>query len=225
MCSSDLISQLPGVGLVQISGGQKPAVRIQANPTALSAYGLTLEDVRTAVAAANVNQAKGSFDGSRQSYTIGANDQLLSSDQYRPLIIAYRNGAPVHLSDVADVIDSAENVKQAAWMNETPAVIVNIQRQPGANIISVVDRVTQLLPQLRASLPTSVDLTVLTDRTTTIRASVRDVELELMLTIALVVMVIFLFLRTLAATLGMTVAASVRRKRKKIGRASCRERV
>ncbi|MFL6237630.1 MAG: MdtB/MuxB family multidrug efflux RND transporter permease subunit [Thermoanaerobaculia bacterium] len=200
------MSQLPGVGLVQISGGQKPAVRIQANPTALSSYGLTLEDVRAAVAQANVNQAKGSFDGSRQSYTIGANDQLLSSDQYRPLIIAYRNGAPVHLSDIADVIDSAENVKQAAWMNQTPAVIVNIQRQPGANIISVVDRVTQLLPQLRASLPTSVDLMVLTDRTTTIRASVRDVEFELMLTVALVVMVIFLFLRTLAATVIPSVA-------------------
>ncbi|HVI19671.1 MAG TPA: efflux RND transporter permease subunit, partial [Gaiellales bacterium] len=180
--------------------------RIQANPTALSSYGLTLEDVRTAVSQANVNQAKGSFDGSRQSYTIGANDQLLSSEDYRPLIVAYRNGAPVHLSDVADVIDSAENVRQAAWMNETPAVIVNIQRQPGANIISVVDRVTSLLPQLRASLPTSVDVTVLTDRTTTIRASVRDVEFELVLTIALVVMVIFLFLRTLAATIIPSVA-------------------
>jgi multidrug efflux pump len=200
------MSQLPGVGLVQISGGQKPAVRIQANPTALSSYGLTLEDVRTAVAAANVNQAKGSFDGARQSYTIGANDQLLSSDDYKPLIVAYRNGAPVHLSDVANVVDSAENVRQAAWMNQTPAVIVNVQRQPGANIISVVDRVTQLLPQLRASLPTSVDVTVLTDRTTTIRASVRDVEFELMLTIALVVMVIFLFLRTLAATIIPSVA-------------------
>jgi multidrug efflux pump len=200
------VSQLPGVGLVSISGGQKPAVRIQANPTALSSYGLTLEDVRTAVGAANVNQAKGSFDGSRQSYTIGANDQLLSSDQYRPLIIAYKNGAPVRLSDVANVVDSAENVRQAAWMNETPAVIVNIQRQPGANIISVVDRITALLPQLQASLPTSVQVTVLTDRTNTIRASVRDVELELMLTIALVVMVIFLFLRTLAATIIPSVA-------------------
>jgi multidrug efflux pump len=200
------VSQLPGVGLVSISGGQKPAVRIQANPTALSSYGLTLEDVRTAVGAANVNQAKGSFDGSRQSYTIGANDQLLSSDQYRPLIIAYKDGAPVHLSDVANVVDSAENVRQAAWMNETPAVIVNIQRQPGANIISVVDRITALLPQLQASLPTSVQVTVLTDRTNTIRASVRDVELELMLTIALVVMVIFLFLRTLAATIIPSVA-------------------
>jgi multidrug efflux pump len=200
------ISQLPGVGLVSISGGQKPAVRIQANPTALAANGLTLEDVRTAVAQANVNQAKGSFDGSRQSFAIAANDQLLSSAQYRPLVIAYRNGAPVQLSDVAQVVDDAENVKQAAWMNQTPAVIVNIQRQPGANIISVVDRVQQLLPQLRAALPAAVDVKILSDRTTTIRASVRDVELELMLTVALVVMVIFLFLRTLAATIIPSVA-------------------
>jgi multidrug efflux pump len=200
------ISQLPGVGLVSISGGQKPAVRIQANPTALSSYGLTLEDLRAAVAQANVNQAKGAFDGSRQSYSIGANDQLLSSDDYRPLVIAYKNGAPVHLGDVATVLDGAENTKQAAWMNDTPAVILNIQRQPGANIISVVDRVTALLPQLRASLPSAVQVRVLTDRTTTIRASVRDVELELMLTIALVVMVIFLFLRTLAATVIPSVA-------------------
>jgi multidrug efflux pump len=195
------ISQVSGVGLVQISGGQKPAVRIQANPTALSSYGLTLEDIRTAIGLANVNQAKGSFDGSRQSYQIAANDQLLSSDQYKPLVIAYRNGAPVVLSDIANVIDDTENVKEAAWMNLTPAVILNIQRQPGANIIGVVDRVTGLLPQLRASLPSSIDVTVLTDRTTTIRASVRDVEFELMLTIALVVMVIFIFLRTFAATI------------------------
>jgi multidrug efflux pump len=200
------ISQLPGVGLVSISGGQKPAVRIQANPAALSAHGMTLEDIRTAVAQANVNQAKGSFDGSRQSYSIAANDQLLSSDQYRPLIIAYKDGAPVHLSDVADVVDDTENVRQAAWMNQTPAVIVNIQRQPGANIIGVVDRIHDLLPQLRASLPSSVELSILTDRTTTIRASVRDVEFELMLTIGLVVMVIFLFLRTLAATVIPSVA-------------------
>jgi multidrug efflux pump len=200
------ISQLSGVGLVSISGGQKPAVRIQANPTQLSGYGLTLEDIRTAVSTANVNQAKGSFDGKRQSYQIAANDQLLSSDQYRPLVVAYKNGAPVHLSDVATVIDDAENIKQAAWMNETPAVILNIQRQPGANIIGVVDRIQALLPQLRASLPSSVQVTVLTDRTTTIRASVRDVEFELMLTIALVVLVIFLFLRTLAATIIPSVA-------------------
>ncbi len=200
------ISQLPGVGLVSISGGQKPAVRIQVNPTALSSYGLAMEDVRTAVAQSNVNQAKGTFDGSRQSYSIGANDQLLSSDQYRPLVIAYKKGAPVHLSDVATVSDDTENVKQAAWMNDVPAVILNIQRQPGANIIAVVDRVKALLPQLKASLPSAVRVAILTDRTTTIRASVRDVEFELMLTIALVVMVIFLFLRTLAATFIPSVA-------------------
>ena len=147
------ISQLPGVGLVSISGGQKPAVRIQANPTALASYGLNLEDLRSAIIAANVNQAKGNFDGPRQSYQIGANDQLLSSADYAPLVIAYRNGAPVKLSDVATVIDDAENVQQAAWMNTTPAVIVNIQRQPGANIIAVVDRIKTLLPQLTATLP------------------------------------------------------------------------
>src|SRR5437899_2520070 len=200
------ISQLSGVGLVSISGGQKPAVRIQANPTALSSYGLTLEEVRTAIAQANVNQAKGNFDGPYQAYTIAANDQLLSSDQYRPLVIAYRNGAPIRLSDVATVIDDVENVKQAAWMNQVPAVIVNIQRQPGANIITVVDRIKNLLPQLKASLPSSVDLSILTDRTTTIRASVSDVQFALMLAVALVVMVIFLFLRTLSATVIPSVA-------------------
>jgi multidrug efflux pump len=200
------ISQLSGVGLVSISGGQKPAVRIQVNPTALSSYGLTMEDVRTAIGQANVNRAKGNFDGPHQAYTIGANDQLLSSDQYGPLIIAYRNGAPVHLSDIATVIDDVENVKQAAWMNQVPAVILNIQRQPGANIIAVVDRVKRLLPQLKTSLPSSVQLSILTDRTTTIRASVKDVQFELMLTIALVVMVMFLFLRTLSATVIPSVA-------------------
>ena len=200
------ISQLPGVGLVSISGGQKPAVRVQVNPTALSSYGLTMEDVRAAIAGSNVNQAKGTFDGERQSYSIGANDQLLTSEQYKPLIVAYKSGAPVHLSDIASVIDDTENVKQAAWMNETPAVILNIQRQPGANIIAVVDRVKRLLPQLRAALPSSVQVSILTDRTTTIRASVLDVEFELMLVIALVVMVIFLFLRTLAATVIPSVA-------------------
>ena len=200
------ISQLPGVGLVSISGGQKPAVRVQVNPTALSSYALTMEDVRSALSQANVNQAKGAFDGARQSYSIWANDQLLSSDQYKPLIVAYRNGAPVHLSDVAAVIDAPENVKQAAWMNRTPAVIVNIQRQPGANIIAVVDRVKQLLPQLRASLPSAVTVSILTDRTTTIRASVQDVEFTLLLTIGLVVMVIFLFLRTAAGTVIPSVA-------------------
>ncbi|HEV3029614.1 MAG TPA: efflux RND transporter permease subunit, partial [Planctomycetota bacterium] len=200
------ISQLPGVGLVSISGGQKPAVRIQANPTALSSYGLTLEDLRSSVSLANVNQAKGNFDGKQQSYTIGANDQLLSSDQYRPLVVAYRNGAPVLLSDVASVVDSAENVKQAAWMDKVPAVIVNIQRQPGANIIEVVDRVKKLLPQLRSSLPSAVKVSILTDRTVTIRASVDDVQFELMLTIGLVVMVMFLFLRSVAATIIPSVA-------------------
>jgi multidrug efflux pump len=200
------ISQLAGVGLVSISGGQKPAVRIQVNPTALSSYGLTMEDVRTAVAASNVNQAKGTFDGPSQAYSIAANDQLLSSEQYKPLVVAYKNGSPIHLSDIAAVIDDTENVKQAAWMNDTPAVILNIQRQPGANIISVVDRIKTLLPQLRAALPSSIDVKILTDRTTTIRASVQDVEFELMLTIALVVMVIFLFLRTFAATIIPSVA-------------------
>jgi multidrug efflux pump len=194
------ISQLSGVGLVSISGGQRPAVRIRANPRALSAYGLTLEDVRATVAAANVNQAKGAFDGPRRASIINATDQLLSSRDYQPLIVAYRNGAPVHLSDVADVVDDVENVRQAAWMNETPAVLINIQRQPGANVIEVADRIKNLLPQLQSALPSSVQVTVLTDRTTSIRASVRDVQFELMLAVALVIMVIFLFLRTLSAT-------------------------
>jgi multidrug efflux pump len=197
---SQKISQLPGVGLVSIGGGQRPAVRIQANPTALAAYGLSLEDLRTALGQANVDQAKGTFDGPHQAFTIGANDQLLTSDGYRPLIIAYRNGAPVRVSDVATVFDGAENAKQAAWANEHPAVILNIQRQPGANIIAVVDRVKKLLPQLQASLPSAVQVQILTDRTTTIRASVEDVQFSLVLTIALVVMVIFLFLRSARAT-------------------------
>ncbi len=200
------ISQLPGVGLVSISGGQKPAVRIQANPTALASYGLSLEDLRSALAVANVNQAKGVLDGPRQSYTIGANDQLSSSKQYNEVIIAYRDGAPVRLSDIATAVDSAENVKQAAWVNTTPAVIVNIQRQPGANIIGVADRVKQLLPVLQSSLPSAVKVQILTDRTQTIRASVKDVQFELMLTVGLVVMVIFLFLRNLSATVIPSVA-------------------
>jgi len=203
------ISQLPGVGLVSISGGQKPAVRVQANPTALAAYGLSLEDLRGAIAQANVNQAKGNFDGPHQAYTIGANDQLLASDDYRPLVVAYRNGAPVRVSDIADVVDDAENVKQAAWMNTVPAVILNIQRQPGANIIAVVDRIEKLLPQLTSSLPPSVHVAVLTDRTVTIRASVKDVQFELMLTVALVVMVLFLFLRSLSATIIPSIAVPV----------------
>jgi multidrug efflux pump len=200
------ISQLTGVGLVSISGGQRPAVRIQANPTVLAAYGLTLEDLRTAIAAANVNQAKGGFDGPRQSSIIGANDQLLTSKEYQSLIVTYRNGAPVVLSDVASAIDAAENVKQAAWMNDSPAVIVNIQRQPGSNVIEVVDRIKKLLPQLQSSLPAAVQVKILTDRTTTIRSSVEDVEFEMLLAIALVVMVIFLFLRTFSATVIPSIA-------------------
>lgn len=200
------ISQLSGVGMVSISGGQKPAIRVQANPTALSALGLNLEDLRTALSLANVNQAKGSFDGIRQSFTIGANDQVFTSEQYRELIVAWRNGAPVKLSDVADVIDGVENIRQAAWMNTQPAVILNIQRQPGANIIDVVDRVKALLPQLQESLPAAISVAILTDRTITIRASVEDVQWELMLTIALVVLVIFVFLRNIPATIIPSVA-------------------
>ena len=200
------VSQVTGVGLVSIAGGQKPSVRIQANPTQLAAYNLSLEDLRTALAAANVDQAKGTLNGNRQSYTIGANDQLLASGDYGPVIVAYRNGAAVRTSDVATIVDAAENNQQAAWMDRQPAVIVNIQRQPGANIIAVVDRIKKLLPQLQASLPATVQVKVLTDRTVTIRSSVQDVEFELMLTVALVVMVIFLFLRNLAATIIPSVA-------------------
>ncbi|MBZ5698457.1 MAG: multidrug efflux RND transporter permease subunit [Acidobacteriia bacterium] len=203
---SQKVSQLPGVGLVSISGGQKPAVRIQANPTALASYGLSLEDLRTALGQANVNQAKGNLDTPHQAFTIWANDQLLTSDTYKPIVIAYKNGAPVRIEDVANVVDGAENVRQAAWENDTPAVIVNIQRQPGANIINVVDRIQNLLPQLKASLPSSVQVSILTDRTTTIRASVKDVQFELMLTVVLVVLVIFLFLRSLSATAIPSVA-------------------
>ena len=200
------ISQLSGVGLVSISGGQRPAVRIQANPRALAAYGLTLEDLRVVVAAANVNQAKGGFDGPRRASIINATDQLFAGKDYKALIVAYRNGAPVRLSEVAEVIDDVENTKQAAWMNETPAVIVNIQRQPGTNVIEVVDRVKKLLPQLQSTLPSSVQVSVLTDRTTSIRATVRDVQFELVLAVALVILVIFLFLRTLPATVIPAVA-------------------
>jgi multidrug efflux pump len=203
------ISQLPGVGLVSLSGGQKPAIRIQVNPAHLAANGLTLEDVRTAVANASVNQAKGSLDGPRQAFTIGANDQLITSDQYRNLVVAYRNGAPVHLADVADTVDDAENLRQAAWMGDQPAVIVNIQRQPGANLIQVVDRIKQLLPTLQATLPSTVRVVILSDRTTTIRASVHDVQLELMLAVILVVLVIFLFLGSPAATFIPSIAVPV----------------
>ena len=200
------LSQLPGVGLVSLSGGQRPAVRIQANPRALASLGMSMDDLRVAIANANTNQAKGSFDGPTRASTIDANDQLKSADEYKSLIIAYRNGSPVRLTDVADIIDSAENVRLAAWANKIPAVIVNIQRQPGANVIEVVDRIKQLLPQLQASLPAAVDVNMLTDRTMTIRASVHDVQFELLLSIALVVMVIFLFLRSVSATIIPSVA-------------------
>jgi multidrug efflux pump len=200
------ISQVSGVGLVTLSGGQRPAVRVQVNPKAAAAQGLSMEDIRNAINAANVNQAKGSFDGPTRAYTIDANDQLRSADEYRKIIIAYKNGAPVVLSDIADVVEAAENSKLAAWMNETPAIIVNVQKQPGANVIQVVDRVKQLLPTLTATLPASVEVQLLTDRTVTIRASVHDTQFELMLAIVLVVLVIFVFLRTAAGTLIPSVA-------------------
>jgi multidrug efflux pump len=200
------ISQLPGVGLVSMSGGQRPAIRIQANPKALGAYNLTLDDVRTAINNANVNQAKGSFDGPARASMIDANDQLKLTTEYERLIVTYRNGAPVYLSDVAGVRDDAENIRLAAWSSEVPAVIVNIQRQPGANVIEVVDRIKKIIPQLRASLPSSVEVALLSDRTTTIRASVKDVQFELILAVALVVMVIFLFLRNLSATVIPSIA-------------------
>src|SRR5258705_4666308 len=199
-------SQLSCVVLVSVSGGQRPAVRVQANPKALAANGLSLEDLRTSIAAANVNQAKGSFDGPQRASTIDANDQLRSAADYSGIIIAFRNGAPVYLKDGADVGDGGENVRLAAWMNDVPAVILNIQRQPGANVIEVVDRVKALLPQMQGSLPEALQVAVLTDRTVTIRASVRDVEFELLLAVALVVMVIFLFLRNVAATIIPSVA-------------------
>jgi multidrug efflux pump len=204
------ISQLPGVGLVTISGGQKPAVRIQANPVALASYGMSLEQLRSMIAQVNVDQAKGQIDGPHQSFTIGANDQIMSSQDYANVVVAYKNGNPVRLKDVATVIDGAENANQAAWMGvngqTSPAVIVNIQRQPGANIIAVVDSIKKLLPRLQATLPGSVKVSILTDRTETIRASVDDVQFEMGLTIALVVMVIFLFLRNLSATVIPSVA-------------------
>jgi multidrug efflux pump len=195
------ISQQPGVGLVSISGGQRPAVRVQVNPRALAAYGLNIDDLRTTLGNANVNTPKGNFDGPAQASTINANDQISSPDDYLALVIAYRNGAPVRLKDVATVVSGAENTKLGAWANTTPAVILNVQRQPGANVIQVVDTIKALLPQLQATLPAAVDVAVLTDRTTTIRASVADVEFELGLSVALVVLVIFLFLRNLPATI------------------------
>ncbi len=200
------LSQLPGVGLVSIGGGQRPAVRVQANPQALAASGLNLDDLRSAVGNANVNMAKGSFDGPARASTLDANDQMKSPEEYRKLIVAWRNGAPIRLGDVADVVDGPENTRLAAWSGLTPAVILNIQRQPGANVIETVDRIKKMLPTLQATLPGSIDLALLTDRTVTIRASVADVRFELMLSIALVVMVIFLFLRSGTATLIPSVA-------------------
>ncbi|HMN77725.1 MAG TPA: efflux RND transporter permease subunit, partial [Burkholderiaceae bacterium] len=203
------ISQLPGVGLVSIGGGQRPAVRVQANPKALAALGLSMDDLRTAIANANVNQAKGSFDGPARASTIDANDQLLSADEYRRLIVAYKNGAPVRVSDVADVAEGAENAKLYAWANDKPAVILEIRRQPGVNVIQTADAVKMLLPALGASLPADVSVQVLTDRTVTIRASVRDVQIELLFAVALVVLVIFLFLRNGAVTLIPAVAVPI----------------
>jgi multidrug efflux pump len=203
------ISQLSGVGLVTIGGGQKPAVRIQVNPAALATYGINLEDLRTALASTSVNAAKGAIDGEAQNYQINSNDQLLAGDDYRDVIVAYKNGAPVTLSEVSNINDGVENVRLAGWMNQTPAVILNIQRQPGANTIAVVKSIEDLLPQLQANLPASVKLTVLTDRTTTIRASVEDVGFELVLTIGLVVMVIFIFLRNLYATIIPAIAIPI----------------
>jgi multidrug efflux pump len=195
------ISQLAGVGLVSISGGQRPAVRVKANPVKLAAYGLNIDDLRTTIANANVNTPKGSFDGPTRAYTINANDQLKSAVEYDDLLVAYKNGAPVKLSDVAEIVDSSENTKLGAWMNRIPAVIINVQRQPGANVIAVVDTIKELLPSLRAAMPSAVDVSVLTDRTVTIRASVADVEFDLILAIILVVLVIFVFLRNVPATI------------------------
>jgi multidrug efflux pump len=195
------ISQQPGVGLVSISGGNRPAVRVVVNPRALSAYGLAIDDVRTIIGTQNTDTPKGSFDGAAQSTTIDDNDQLTSADQYRDLIIAYKNGRPVRLRDIATVVDGAENNQLAAWANRTPAVIVNVQRQPGSNVIAVSDAIKSLLPKLQNTIPAAVDVAVLSDRTTTIRASVADVEFELALSVGLVVLVIFLFLRNVPATL------------------------
>ena len=200
------ISQLPGVGLVSISGGQRPAVRIQADIRKLAAYGLNIDDLRTTLGNANVNTPKGNFDGAMRAYTINANDQIRNASDYRSLIVAYKNGSPVRLSDVGNVVDGAQNDKLGAWMNETPAIILNIQRQPGANVIAVVQGIKDLLPQLQATLPAAIDLNILTDRTVTIRASVRDVQFTLVLSVVLVTLVVLLFLRSLRATLIAGVA-------------------
>ncbi|MES2252242.1 MAG: multidrug efflux RND transporter permease subunit [Pseudomonadota bacterium] len=194
------LSELNGVGLVSISGGQRPSVRIQCNPTALASYGLTLEDIRNTISTASTNQPKGNFDGDHLSYAINANDQLLTSDAFRSLVIAYKNDAPIRLGDIARVTDDAEDVKQAAWINNTPAIIINVYRQPGANVIKVVDDIKDLIPKLSASLPSSIEVAILTDRTTTIRASVDDAQFDLCLSVILVILVVFVFLKKLAAT-------------------------
>jgi multidrug efflux pump len=194
------ISQVSGVGLVSLSGGQRPAVRIQANTQSLASYGVTLDTVMSAISAANANRAKGSFDGPTQSYIINANDQLLTADDYKNLIIAYRKGAPIRMTDIAQVVEGAENVKLGAWANMKPAIILNVQRQPGANVIATVDAIKQRLPQLQESLPAGISVDVLADRTTGIRASVSHVEFELLLAVGLVVLVIFFFLHSLRAT-------------------------
>src|SRR6185503_6774976 len=200
------LSQVTGVGLVTIEGDQKPAVRVQINPATLANLGLGFEDVRTALIQNNVNAPKGSFDGARQSYSIGANDQITSAAEYANVILAYRNGSAIRLKDIGSVVDNVENVRLAGWVGQKPAVIVDIQRQPGANIIETADRVKALLPRLRASIPPTVNISILTDRTQTIRASVRDVQFTLILTVVLVVMVIFVFLRKLWATVIPSVA-------------------
>ena len=203
------ISQIAGVGLVSISGGQRPAVRIQADTRQLASIGLSLDQVRATIGTANANAAKGSFDGPTRSYSINANDQLLTVDDYRNLIIAYRDGGPVHLRDVADIVQSAENVKLGAWENDKPAIVLNVQRQPGANVIATVNAIKERLPELQASLPASIQVDLLTDRTLGIRASVRDVELELIVAVILVVLVIFLFLHSARATIIASLAVPI----------------
>ncbi|MCU1281497.1 MAG: Cobalt-zinc-cadmium resistance protein CzcA, partial [bacterium] len=205
------IAQVSGVGLVSLNGGQKPAVRVQVDPVALAGTGLSLEDVRLALAAANVNQPKGNVDGARQDYTIATNDQIDKAAGFRPLVIAYKNGAPVRLAEVASVIDGVENAQLAGWANDKRAVIVNVQRQPGANIIEVTDRIKKLLPQLSASMPQGIDVSILSDRTETVRASVKDVQFTLVLTVVLVVLVIYVFLRSFRATIipGVAVPMSL----------------
>src|ERR1051326_4362299 len=200
------LSQVGGVGHVTIEGNQKPAVRVRVNPAAIASLGLSLEDVRTALTQNNINAPKGSFDGPRQSYAIGANDQILSAAEYRPVVVAYKNGSPVRLGDIGEVVDNVENVRLGGWVGHQPSVILDIQRQPGANIIETADRVKALLPRLRSSIPPSVKVSILTDRTETIRASVHDVQFTLILTVFLVVMVMFVFLRKFWATVIPSVA-------------------